>query len=253
MRVERLAAGERQRDRVDREVARPEVLLDPLAAQRGHVDVPVAARRLRPPRVEVLRERERGAARGPGDLPRRALLAARHGEIDVDHRAAEQRVAQRPADDSHVLAVPEGLARGSHRRRPGEPVERLAHGHDETSASRRSEAPEAATGSGAPRRRSTSIRNGTSRPAQVQPIKAGSRWRRSPASIGRARNTHFASSTSAAARRRRSVARAGPRLLLLLLLDLPVVAGGRGIDVSGRVLGADLEAVLALLYLYCLG
>ena len=49
-------------------------------------------------------------------------------------------------------------------------------GPRETSASRRSEAPEAATGSGAPKRPTMSIRNGTSRPAQVEATEGGSGW-----------------------------------------------------------------------------
>ncbi len=128
VRVERRAAVEGQRNRVDGEVAVLEVGLDALAAQRGDVDVPAAVGRLGPPRVEALRERERGASRGLGDAARDLLLLPGDGEVNVDHGPAEQRVAQRAADDPRVVARAQRLADGRHGRRAGERIEADAHG-----------------------------------------------------------------------------------------------------------------------------
>src|SRR5215207_1802698 len=75
----------------------------------------------------------------------------------------------------------------------------LTEGQVETSASRRCEAPEAATGRRASERRAMSTRNGTSRPVSPQRKLAREevltcRKRTAPGSIGRRRSTRSASS-----------------------------------------------------------
>src|SRR5215212_186201 len=66
------------------------------------------------------------------------------------------------AERSEAVEDPGGTKREADRRRESALVACLAEGPRETSVSRRSEAPEAATGSGAPKRRTMSNRNGTS-------------------------------------------------------------------------------------------
>src|SRR3954447_12747637 len=67
------------------------------------------------------------------------------------------------AERSEAVEDPGRTHREADRRRENALGACPLEGHDETSVSRRSEAPEAATGSGAPERRTMSNRNGTSR------------------------------------------------------------------------------------------
>ncbi len=99
-RVDQLAAAQRPRDRVDREVAPAKVGFDVAAVQRGDVGLPArdrgrrrATRRTRP-RAGRRRRARRGRARGP---------AARSGlgdEVEIGgRRAPEQLVADGAADE----------------------------------------------------------------------------------------------------------------------------------------------------------
>src|SRR5665811_540181 len=107
------------------------------------------------------------------------------------------------AERSEAVEDPGGAHREADRRRENAVRACPVEGHDETSVSRRSEAPEAATGSGAPKRPTMSTRNGTSRPAQLKATRGENRWmRRLPASTGPARSTRSAWSTEAGRRRR---------------------------------------------------
>src|SRR3954449_4887494 len=100
------------------------------------------------------------------------------------------------AERSEAVEDPGGTKREADRRRESALVACLAEGPRETSASRRSEAPEAATGSGAPKRRTMSNRNGTSRPAQAKAKRGEMRWtNRRRGSTGQARSTRSAWST----------------------------------------------------------
>ncbi len=98
-RVDRRTAGERHRDRVDREVAQPQVDLDRAAAHPGDVDLPVAVVIDDPPGVEIAGELERVTADLGGEAARRRGDVAGEGDVHVDDVAAEDRVANRSADD----------------------------------------------------------------------------------------------------------------------------------------------------------
>ena len=103
--VERLAAGERHGDGADGEVARGQVGLDRLAAQRGDVDLPAARRR--PTTRQVANSAESSKACSPtsrGDRlgrPRRGRRR-RRGRGRSTSRP-ERRVADRAADDPGAL------------------------------------------------------------------------------------------------------------------------------------------------------
>src|SRR5215218_7973706 len=100
------------------------------------------------------------------------------------------------AERSEAVEDPGRTHREADRRRESARLACLAEGPRETSASRRPEAPEAATGSGAPERRTMSNRNGTSRPAQAKAKRGGMRWKeRRQGSTGPARSTRSAWST----------------------------------------------------------
>ena len=71
--VDEVAARERLGDRVDGEVAQPQVRVQRAAVHRAEVDAPAPVRRQDPPRAELLRQREHRAARRPA---RRAVAAA---------------------------------------------------------------------------------------------------------------------------------------------------------------------------------
>jgi hypothetical protein len=117
VRIDQLAAGQRLGHRVDGEVARREVGVQVPVAQRQQVHVPGVAGPDGPPAAELVRELERrpaGRLRDPAGRPARV---ARDGEVDVVGGAAEQAVADRPADE------PRGLAG---QRRPSR-VQRRAH------------------------------------------------------------------------------------------------------------------------------
>ena len=99
-RVDVLAARERPRDRVDREIARREVRLDRAAKRRevdgsalGQCDAPAAV---------CGGEGKRCAVRVRRVCPGRALRV-RARDVDVDHGPAEQLVADGAADDERLL------------------------------------------------------------------------------------------------------------------------------------------------------
>ena len=99
--VDRVAAGERDGDRVDREVTRCEVLLD-RPGQRCEVDRP-AVRERDAPRTVPVGERERRASGALGVRARRRLRLA-DGDVQVDELPSEQLVPHRAADDPGLLA-----------------------------------------------------------------------------------------------------------------------------------------------------
>ena len=119
--IDRLTAGERDRDRADGEVARGQVGLDRLAAQRGRIDLPGAVAGDRAPGRELGRElegvRRRPRARSPSpprsgspatarsrsvtSRPKRGVAHRAAGDPDlVRHRAS----ARRPRPTSGAAA-----------------------------------------------------------------------------------------------------------------------------------------------------
>ena len=88
-RVDEVAAAERLGDRVDRQVAPGEIVLDRLALQRHQVDLPAAVAGDHAPGAERLRERERVPARAAGDAARRSAAASPgDDDVEVGSRAA---------------------------------------------------------------------------------------------------------------------------------------------------------------------
>ena len=117
----RVGIGERDGDRVHREVAEPEIGLDAVGAKPRYVEVPRVVAGLDPPGPELLRELERRRAGRLGDRPGVRLVAPRlDGQIDVDHVAAEQGVAHGAADDPAAVQDFErrGQTRGLAKRVP---------------------------------------------------------------------------------------------------------------------------------------
>ena len=102
--IDEVAARERLGDRVDGEVAQPEVRVQRSAVDRAEVDAPAAIRRQDPPRAELLGQREHRAADGLRDALRGGLGVAVDDEVEVVDRAPEQPVAHRAADDPRRLA-----------------------------------------------------------------------------------------------------------------------------------------------------
>ena len=100
-RIDRLAAGQRDRDRVDREVPRRQVLLD-RPGERREVDGPPAVER-DPPGSVPLGERKRSATGAIRIRPRSSLRLA-DGDVEVDELASEELVPHRAADDPGLLA-----------------------------------------------------------------------------------------------------------------------------------------------------
>jgi hypothetical protein len=116
-RVDQLGARGLERDghRVGGEVAVREILLDRRALERRGVRDPAVRRRAhRPPGAELLGEPERRSLAGLRDRLRRLLGRPLEREVDVDDRAAEQRVAHGAADDPGARAR-ERPARHAHR------------------------------------------------------------------------------------------------------------------------------------------
>src|SRR5919204_433462 len=99
--VDRLPARERAGDRVDREIARRQVVLDRLGERREIHCPPVRERD--PPGSVALGERERSAARAPRVCPRGAIGGAA-GDVEVHELPPEQLVADGTADDPRLLA-----------------------------------------------------------------------------------------------------------------------------------------------------
>ena len=126
VRVDGLAAGQRPRDSVDREVARCEVRLDPVGKWREVHGAIVGERD--PPSAVPVGEWKRRAAGLPRE-PSRRRLRLPTGDVEVDDRSSEQLVSHGPADDPRLLARqarPEpAQASRTVRRRPGRPVTRF--------------------------------------------------------------------------------------------------------------------------------
>jgi len=101
VRVGGLAAGQRDGDRVDREVPRGEVVLD-RAAQRCEVDRPALLER-NPPGSVALRERKGGAAGALPILARGSAWIADR-DVEIDEVPPEQLVADSAADDPGLPA-----------------------------------------------------------------------------------------------------------------------------------------------------
>ena len=99
-RVDRRAAGKRHRDRVDREVAQPQIDLD-RRRRAGRRCRSSSSRRGRRPARSRNRRRARtgGRRRSAAMAARRRLDVAVEGDVDVDDVAAEDCVADRAADD----------------------------------------------------------------------------------------------------------------------------------------------------------
>ncbi len=125
-RVDRLAAGERHRDRPDREVALGQVGLDRLSPQRRHVDLPGAVGGDGAPGGELGRELERVAPALAGDRLGDSGGVAGHGEVEVGHVAPERRVAHCAAGDPDALGAGKRISRQRHDRRRGKAL-RDAH------------------------------------------------------------------------------------------------------------------------------
>jgi hypothetical protein len=101
VRVDRLSAAKRGRNRVDREVASPEVGLDPVWHRR-EVHRP-AVPEGHPPGTVAVGEREDGAAR-EGPIGTRCFGRRRARDVDVDDGPPEQLVPYGPADDIRLVA-----------------------------------------------------------------------------------------------------------------------------------------------------
>ena len=110
-----LAAGERLGDRVDREVAQRQVVLQRAAAQRLDVDLPGAVARDHAPAAELLREREAGGpARGAGDRARGVPRAGVDHDVQVERVAPSAR-SRGVAADQPRRSAGQGGARGAQR------------------------------------------------------------------------------------------------------------------------------------------
>ena len=107
-------------DRVEREVARREVGVDPVG-QRGEVHRLVDAVGDHAPGAMALGEREHGAAEAAREsMGRVARIGA--GDVDVEDGTQEKRVPNRTSDDPGALAAQDLADPLIHRRRPAERV-----------------------------------------------------------------------------------------------------------------------------------
>ena len=115
VRVDFLAAGQRDRDRVDREVASREVVLDPVVQGREVDGMPGLERD--PPGAVALGQRKRVTARPlrvlPCGLPR---LSA--GDVEVDELPAQRLVPHRTAHDPRLFPGQNLLRELTHRAPP---------------------------------------------------------------------------------------------------------------------------------------
>ena len=105
MRVNRLAAAERHRDRADREVALRQISLDRRPPQRGQVDLPGAVRGHGAPGRELGRELKRVPLSLPGNRLGGGRDVAADGQIEVDHVEAQRRIADGATDYPDLLAA----------------------------------------------------------------------------------------------------------------------------------------------------
>ena len=101
-RIDQLAAGEGLGDRIDREIALAEVILDRRAAERSEVDLPRVVACDHSPRPESLGQREGGRADPAGEraCDRRGVSRDRH--IKIDRRPPQQPVSDQTADQPCV-------------------------------------------------------------------------------------------------------------------------------------------------------
>ena len=133
----RCQVGERDRDRVDREVAQGEVGLDSVGAQPGDVDVPGSLPRQDAPARELLGQLERGPRGGAADLAGDGPLVSGHRQVDVLNLPAEGGVADGPADDPGFLRRAQSGLAGANGRSRGQPLlDRGAHGPGERTCAR---------------------------------------------------------------------------------------------------------------------
>ena len=120
VRVDRLAAGERDGDGADREVALGEVGLDRLAAQRGRVDLPGLLAVDHAPGRELGRElegvRRRRSGRSPSPPPRGSPATARSRSVTSPPSAAS-----RTAPPAIQASIPASAERRRGRARPPAP------------------------------------------------------------------------------------------------------------------------------------
>ncbi len=129
--------GQRNRDRVDREVAEGKVGLDSLAAQPGDVHVPGALPRQGAPARELLGQPERGPPGGAADVAGGRPLVPGDGQVDVPNLPPEGGVAYGPADDPGSLRRAEGrLASANGRSHRQSLLDRGAHGPAERTCTR---------------------------------------------------------------------------------------------------------------------
>ena len=110
VRVDALAALQRLRHRVDREVAQREVGFERAAAQRAEVRLPRAVAGHHAPGAELVGELERRAAHGAREAARGGGDVAVDDEVEIGRRTLEQAIADRAADEPR-LAAGERLAR----------------------------------------------------------------------------------------------------------------------------------------------
>ena len=112
--IDRVCAGVGQRhcDRVHREVPKAQIGLDVRGPEPCHVQVPRVVAGLHPPRSELFGKLKRRGTSRLCDGAGAGFLSPRFdGEIDVDHLAAEQCVADGAPDDP---ASVDGIARNTH-------------------------------------------------------------------------------------------------------------------------------------------
>ena len=86
-------------DRVDRQVAAAQILLERLPHQRRQIDLPVLLVRSHAPGAELLGELEGVTSGAATEFPRQAGDVAIDGQVEVGGLAAEQGVAHGTADE----------------------------------------------------------------------------------------------------------------------------------------------------------
>jgi hypothetical protein len=114
-RVDAVAAADALRDRVDREVARREIVLD-RAGQWREVDRATVAERDAPGTVPS-REGKRGAVRPARERSCGALGLGEY-DVDVDDRPSQRVISNRAADDPGFLAAEQLSDQVTNRRPP---------------------------------------------------------------------------------------------------------------------------------------
>ena len=108
-RIDEITSAKRLGDRVDGEVALAQIGLDRVSGERQHVDLPGAIAGGHPPRAEALRQLERVRVRRAREPAGERLGVARHGNVEVLGRPAEQPVAHGATDQPAVVRQPREL------------------------------------------------------------------------------------------------------------------------------------------------